>query len=77
MTADTFRLVWTSIVIYCLGTSAPAVMLGGASWGKALASTITSIMLGALIFACMWGAIAMLHAVWSGARTRIASYRNA
>lgn len=77
MTADTFRLVWTGIIIYCLGTSAPAVMIGGASWGKALASTITSIMLGSLIFACMLSTVAILHAVWSGARTRIASYRNA
>jgi hypothetical protein len=34
-------------------------------------------MLGSLIFACMLSTVAILHAVWSGARTRIASYRNA
>lgn len=77
MTADTFRFVWTAIILYCLGSAAPAVMLGGATWGKALASTITSIMLGSLIFVCMFAVIALLHAGYTEARSRITRYRTA
>ena len=60
-----------------IGSAAPAVMLGGATWGQALASTITSIMLGSLVFACMFSIVALLHAGYTEARTRITRYRTA
>ncbi len=77
MDANTFRFIWTVVPFYVIGAAAPAVMLGGSTWGKSIASAITSALFGTIIFICMFAAVAALHAVYDKARSRIAGYRNA
>jgi len=76
MNGDNFRLFWTITILYFVGSAAPAVAAGG-TWSKALALTITSGLIGVLLFAGMFAIIALLHGVWTAGRTRWASYRNA
>ena len=67
MTADASRLLWSCVIAWIVGTSAPRVAAGD-TWGNAIAHNITAGLVGVIFIGVLAGMVVCLHSLYEWLR---------
>lgn len=69
MTADASRLLWSCVLAWIIGCSAPRVAAGD-TWGNAIAHNITAGLVGVIFIGMLAGMVVILHSLYGWLRGR-------